>query len=180
MNNIMKHIKLLALLCVLGMVFASCEKNQKSEWSNFYGYTNSDIIGDYGFSNASDAFDGVEGAGRYACPDAEISIAAYTTNTVEFKINCPSKVFSRAFTGKPMHLADDVMLQLSSGYKPAGEGKLKAYNVSGHVLKNDKQQIRIQGFASVNTYIITFTPEGIPNDTVADDGTYYYFDVIKN
>ena len=34
MNNVMKHFKLLALLCVMGLLFASCAKNQKSEWSN--------------------------------------------------------------------------------------------------------------------------------------------------
>ena len=70
----MKNYKLLALLCMMGALFASC-KEPKSEWENFYSYTNEDVIGTYSFSNVSTAFDGVEGVGRYACPVAVVEIA---------------------------------------------------------------------------------------------------------
>ena len=166
---------------VLGALLASCERVSQSEWENFFGYTNEDVIGTYSFSNVADAFEGVEGVGRHASPDAEISIEPYSANTIEFKINCPSQGFNRSFTGKPMHIADDVMLRLSSGYKPYNGG-LRAYNVTGYVLKNTKSEVRLHGYAAVNTYRIEQmqTPQGLLPDTIQVDGTYYYFDVIKN
>ena len=174
----MKNFKLLLMLCMSGLFLVSCN-DKKSEWENYYGYTNDDVIGTYSYSNVADAFDGVEGTGRYACEDAEISIKPYTANTVEFTINCPSQGFSRSFTGKPSPNNDDFMVHMSSGYKPYGNGKLRAYNVTGYVLKDASQQLRMHGYAAVNTYKLV-TVEGSGTDTIPDNGIYYYFDVIKN
>lgn len=175
----MKNYRLLALICLLGLFFASCNENKTTEWENYYGYTNDDIIGTYSYSNVSDAFEGVEGAGRYHCENAEISISRYSNSQVEFNINCPSQGFTRTFTGVPSPNDDDFMVHMSSGYKPYGQGKLRAYNLTGYVLKNPKQQLRMHGFAAVNIYkVVSYENGGI--DTIPDNGTYYYFDVIKN
>ena len=175
----MKNYTLMALLCLMGLFFASCNGGSKTEWENYYGYTNNDIIGTYSYSNVADAFEGVEGAGRYACDNAEISVAPYSGSQVEFKINCPSQGFNRTFTGKPSPNNDDFMVHMSSGYQHYGSNKLRAYNVTGYVLKNTKQQLRIHGYAAVNTYkLIVLETGGV--DTIPDNGTYYYFDVIKN
>lgn len=180
MINAMKKFKLLALLCLLGLFFASCKEESKSEWKSYYGYTKDDIIGTYSFSNVKGAFDGVEGVGRHSCLDAEIRINDYGGNSVEFKINCPSEDFSYTFTGRPTPLANDFMLKMSSGYSLAGNGKLKAFNVMAHVLENDAQQMRLHGYASKNTYkLVPFEGTDLC-DTVPEDGEYYYFDVIKN
>lgn len=179
MRKDMKNYKLLVLLCLVGLSFASCKDKSDTEWENYYGYTNKDILGTYSFSNVSDAFEGVEGEGRYACQNAEISISTYSGSQVEFKINCPSQGFNRSFTGKPSPNADDFMVHMSTGYQYYGNGRLRAYNVTGYVLKNPKQQLRIHGYASMNTYKLV-PIEGVGTDTIPDDGKYYYFDVIKN
>ena len=174
----MKNCKLMALLCLMGLFLASCE-DSKTEWENFYGYTNDDIIGTYSFSNVSDAFEGVEGFGRYACDNAEISVARFSGSRVEFNINCPSQGFNRTFTGVPSPNDGDFMVHMSSGYQHYGSGRLRAYNLTGYVLKNAKQQVRMHGFASVNTYKLVALETG-GTDTIPDDGKFYYFDVIKN
>lgn len=175
----MKKFKLLALLCMMGLFFVSCKnEDPESEWENFYGYTNEDIIGDYTFSNIEGVFNDVEGTGRYACPDAEIKIIPYFESSVELRINCPSDNFSKSFQGQPIHNDDDFMLHMTSGYIPSGN-KYKAYNVTAYVMKNDKQQLRLHGYSAVNTYH-TVEGEGGAAIYVMDNGVYYYFDVIKD
>lgn len=174
----MKNYRLWALLCLMGLFFASCGE-KKTQWENYYGYTNDDIIGTYSYSNVPDAFEGVEGVGRYSCENAEISITRYSGSQVEFKINCPSQGFERSFRGVPSPNDDDFMLHMSSGYRPYGSDRLRAFNLTGYVLKNVNQQLRMHGFAAVNTYKLVTLPTG-GTDTIADNGTYYYFDVIKD
>ena len=73
----------------------------------------------------------------------------------------------------------DFMVHMSSGYQHYGQGKLKAYNMTGYVLKNEKDQIRIHGFAAINIYkVVSYENGGM--DTIPDNGTYYYYDVIKD
>ena len=179
MNANMKNYKLFALLCLLGLFLASCEKEPKTEWNNYYGYAKEDIIGTYSFSNIDGVFNDVEGIGRHACPDAEIRIVGFEGKQVEFSINCPSAVFSRTFQGLPTVNSNDFMLQMTSGYVPSGSNKYKAYNVTAHVLKNAQQEIRLHGYAALNTYH-TVEGEGGGLIYVMDNGEYYYFDVIKN
>jgi hypothetical protein len=86
----MKNSKLIALICLLGIFFTSCNKEPKTEWKDFYNYTNTDIVGTYSYSNVSNAFDEVEGTGRHACPDAQVSVSASQDNPdwVVFSVNC--------------------------------------------------------------------------------------------
>ena len=178
MNYNMKNFKLLVMLCGLLLFFSSCnDKVEESEWNNYYGYTNEDVIGTYTFSNIDGVFNDVEGLGRHACPDAEITIIPYFESSVEFRVNCPSDNFSRAFQGQPIHNDNDFMLHMTSGYIPSGN-KYKAYNVTAYVMKNDRQQLRLHGYAAVNTYHVE--GEGGAAVYVVDDGVYYYFDVIKD
>ena len=178
----MKNIKLLALLCVLGVFFVSCKDNTKSEWENFYGFTNEDVIGTYSFSNVSNAFDGVEGVGRFVCPDAEVNILASSQNAkmLRFTIHCPDEDdYSRTIEDYPTPNEDDFMLRMSTGYFHTGN-KIRAYNVNAYVMKNKKQEIRVHGFSAMNTYKqVTDEVTGITT-YVQIDGVYYYFDVIKN
>lgn len=175
----MKNHKLFALICLLGICFASCKEESKTEWENYYGYTNDDIIGTYSFSNLSDAFDGVEGIGRHSCADAEITIRRYSSSAVEFSINCPNENFNRVLHGQPTLNNDDFMLHMASDYIPSGDNKYRAYVVTGYVLKNGSQQVRIHGYAAKNSYHIV-QGEGGGQVYVQDNGEYYYFDVIKD
>lgn len=177
----MKNYKLLALLCVMGVCFTSCKEESKSEWKNCYGYTNEDVIGTYSFSNISTAFDGVEGVGRHACPDAEISIQPSTQNLdmLRFTINCPDLEYTRTIEDYATPNEDDFMLRMSTGYIHSGN-KVKVYVVNAHVMKNAKQELRLSGFSAVNSYKEVYNDESGTTSYEQIDGEYYYFDVIKN
>jgi len=177
-----KNITLATLIALFALVFTGCE--EKKEWTNFYGYTNDDIAGEYSYSNISDAFDGLE-ENEYChlCPDAEISVIGLNEKTVKFKINCPEAGYSREFVGSPRKFNNDFMVQLTSGYfSRAGSTRLKAYHVTGYVSKNETQDVRIHGFASFNKYKVVYP---VPSDstlvdTVLVQATNYYFDMIKD
>lgn len=177
----MKIYKLFALICVLGVFFVSC-KEPKTEWNNYYGYTNEDIIGNYSFSNISTAFDAVEGVGRHSCPDAEVSIQASSQNPnmLRFTINCPNEEYSRTVEDDATPNEDDFMLRMSTGYIHSGSNKVKVYVVNAHVMKNEKKELRLAGFSAVNTYKEIYNQESGTTSYVQIDGEYYYFDVIKN
>jgi len=172
----------LALFCLMGVFFASCKEDSKSEWENFYGFTNEDVIGTYSFSNVSKAFDGVEGVGRYACPDAEVSIQASSQNPnmMRFTIHCPDEDdYSRTIEDDASPNEDDFMLRMSTGYIHTGN-KIRAYNVNAYVMKNKKQELRLHGYSAMNTYKEVTDEETGTVTYVQIDGVYYYFDVIKN
>lgn len=177
----MKNSKLIALVCLLGLFFTSCDKAPKNEWKDYFGFTDAEIIGTYSYSKLSDAFDEVEGTGRHVCLDAQVSIQASQENSswIKFTVNCPGEGFSRTFNGQATPNEDDHMIHMSTGYIHAG-GKIKAYNLTADVLKNEKQEIRLHGFAAENTYeLITDVETGATTYNTID-GEYYYFDVIKN
>lgn len=176
----MKQLKLLPIL-LLGLMLVSCKKDPTKQWDNFYGYTKADIVGTYSYSNIDGVFNDVEGTGRHACPDADVAISDYGGQSVQFDIKCPSNEFERQYLGRTKKTDNDFLIQMTSGYKPAGNGRLKAYNVTAYVMKNANQQVRLHGYAAVNTYkIVNPIPDSDVTDTIMDNGEYYYFDVIKN
>ena len=177
----MKNYKLLVLSCLMGIFFSSCKEESKSEWKNYYGYTNEDVIGTYSFSNISTAFDGVEGVGRHSCPDAEVSIETSPQNPkmLRITVKCPKEEFERTIDDFATPNEDDFMLHMSTGIMHTGN-KIKAYNVTAYVMKNGKEQLRLHGYAAVNTYKEVYNEESGNTSYVQDDGEYYYFDVIKN
>ena len=178
----MKNCKLLALLCLMGIFFTSCKEESKSEWSNFYGYTNADVVGTYSFSNVSTAFDGIEGIGRHVCVDAEVSIqiSDQNPNMLKFTIECPKEEHERTIEDYATPNEDDFMLRMSTGYIHSGSNKVKVYVVNAHVMKNEKNELRLAGFSAVNTYKEITNPESGTLSYEQIDGEYYYFDVIKN
>lgn len=177
----MKNSKLIALICLLGIFFTSCDKELKTEWKDLYNFTNEDIIGTYHFSNVNNAFDEIEGTGRHSCIDAQVSIRALyeNPNGIRFSINCPDENFSRTFEGLATPNEDDFMIRMSSGYLHVG-GKIKAYTVNAHVMRNEKQEVRLAGFSGIITYKEIENQETGINSYEPMDGEYYYFDVIKN
>jgi hypothetical protein len=129
----------------------------------------------------SDAFDGVEGTGRHACYDAEVSIQASSENPdmLRFTVNCPREEYSKTIEDYATPNEEDFMLHMTSGIIHSA-GRPKAYNVTAYVLKNDKQEIRLHGYASVNEYEVHVNNETGLESYELVDGTFYYFDVIKD
>ncbi len=161
----MKNIKILSVLLVLGVLLASCEKEQKKEWNKLYGYSNEDIIGSYSFSNITDAFDGLtESTYCHICEDAQIVISGGSGSTIEFKVNCPSDNFNKTFEGLPRLTDDDFLINMTD---PSSR---PIYELTVYVYKNGEGKIRLHGFARRVFY----------SGTTEEYKINYYFDVIKN
>lgn len=159
------------MLVALAMMLVSCEKPPKSEWSYIYGYSNEDVIGTYHFSNVSDAFETLtEGEYCHLCSDAEISIAPYATNSVEFHVKSANAGYDQIFTGAPSHNNNDFLITMSNQV-----GSTTEYTVTASVYNNAKGDIRLHGFARKIIYGID-----TENHKYLKYCYNYYFDVIKN
>ena len=166
----MKNKTAKLMLAALVLMLVSCGKDQKSEWNYVYGYSNDDIIGTYRFSNVSDAFETLaEGDYCHLCSDAEISIAPYESNSVEFHVKSTNAGYEQTFTGSPSHNDDDFLVSMSK------QGGLTEYTVTASVYNNAQGDIRLHGFARKIIY-------GIDEEQhqYVKYCYNYYFDVIKN
>ena len=163
----MKKSGIACLLLFLGFAIVSCNKEKK-------GYTIDDIVGEYIFSDAADAFDGLEADEyTYLCDDAVITIARDGENSVDFWLSCPNEDIPWAptneehnahFNGAPFSNENDSIIRMSYDYGydkyPPSES-----TVTAQVSKMDGK-IRLQGHhyfysgTSGNVYI-------------------WYFDVVK-
>ena len=163
----MKRLSIISLLLFLGFATVSCNKEKK-------GYTIDDIVGEYIFSNAADAFDGLEAdENTFICYDAVITIARDGENSVDFWLSCPNEDIPWAptneghkarFNGAPFQNENDSVISMSYDY---GYGKYPPNEsmVIANVSKMDGK-IRLQGYhyfysgSSALSY-------------------FYYFDVLK-
>ena len=133
----MKKICLIGLLVFLGFITVSCNKEKKS-------YTIKDIVGEYTFSNAADAFDGLEADEyTYLCYDAVITITSDGKNSVDFRLSCPNEEHSAHFNGAPFQNENDSVIRMSYDY---GYGKYppNESTVIANISKMDGK-IRLQG-----------------------------------
>ncbi len=158
MINAMKKVGVIGLMLLLGFVTVSCNKEKK-------GYTIDDIVGEYAFSNAADAFDGLEADEyNFLCEDAVITITSDGKNSVDFRLSCPNEEHNAHFNGAPFQNENDSVIRMSYDY---GSGKYPP-NESTVIANVSKMEgkIRLQGYhyfysgSSGNSY-------------------WYYFDVIK-
>ena len=121
----------------MGFITVSCNKEKKS-------YTIKDIVGEYTFSNAADAFDGLEADEyTYLCYDAVITITSDGKNSVDFRLSCPNEEHSAHFNGAPFQNENDSVIRMSYDY---GYGKYppNESTVIANILKMDGK-IRLQG-----------------------------------
>ena len=154
----MKKLSIISLFLLLGFVLGSCNRDKA-------GYTINDIVGEYTFSNAADAFEGLEAdAYTYLCDDAVITITKDGKNAVDFRLSCPNEEHNAHFNGAPFPNENDSIIRMSYDYGydkyPPSES-----TVTAQVSKMDGK-IRLQGHhyfysgTSGNVYI-------------------WYFDVVK-
>ena len=159
MKKVAKITSIISLLLFVGFMTVSCNKETK-------GYTIDDIVGEYTFSNAADAFEGLEAdAYTYLCNDAEITITKDGRNAVDFKLSCPSEENNAFFNGAPFQNENDSVIMMSYDY---GYGKYppNESKVTAKVSKMDGK-IRLQGYHYFysGSSSLSFV---------------YYFDVLKN
>lgn len=159
MKKIVITTNIISLLLFVGFMTVSCKKEKK-------GYTIDDIVGEYTFSNAADAFEGLEADEyTYLCDDAVITITSDGKNSVKFRLSCPSEEYNARFNGAPFQNENDSVIRMSYDY---GYGKYppNESTVTAKVSKMDGK-IRLQGhhyFYSGSSSLSYF----------------YYFDVLKN
>ena len=155
----MKKWSIIGLLLFLGFMSVSCNKDKE-------GYTIDDIVGQYTFSNAADAFEGLEENDFcYFCDDAVITIIRDGKNSVDFRLSCPKEEHSAHFNGAPFQNEIDSVIRMSYDYDyskyPPNESKMIA-NIS----KMDGK-IRLQGYHYFYSGSSSLS-------------YFYYFDVSKN
>ena len=158
MKKVAKITSIISLLLFVGFMTVSCNKETK-------GYTIDDIVGEYTFSNAADAFEGLEAEDFiYLCDDAVVTITRDGKNSVEFRLSCPNEEHNARFNGAPFQNENDSVIMMSYDY---GYGKYppNESKVIANVSKMDGK-IRLQGYhyfysgSSALSY-------------------FYYFDVLK-
>ncbi len=136
MINNMKSFKLFALLCVLGVFFASC-KEPKNEWENYFGYTNQELVGSYVSSNVTDAFDGlIEGTYCHICHDATIKVTP-NGGKLKFEIKSPNNGLTHNCVGDPSLSNNDCLIQIGN-------------ELLATVYTNSSQGMRIHGYVRIN------------------------------
>ena len=136
----------------------SCNKEKK-------GYTINDIVGEYTFSNAADAFEGLEADEfTYLCDDAVITITKDGKNSVDFRLSCPNEGYNVHFNGAPFQNENDSVIRMSYDY---GYGKYppSESTVTAKVSKMDGK-IRLQG----RHYFYSGS---------SGNSYFWYFDVVK-
>lgn len=171
----MKKTFILSLVFIFGMALVSC-KPEKKEWNIFYGYTPGDIVGEYGFSGASDAFSGImESEDGILCEDAVVSVTSPSEQTVYFSVNCPDHSFQKSFLGRPSLNANPFNILMEGNWS-----QLKHYSLTSEVLKNEQGNIRLVGFVNEDHYERVYNLETQAYDTVYDHSVKRYFDVINN
>ena len=173
----MKHIKLLSMMFLLGVLFVACKEQPKDqEWSKFSGYTTEDIAGTYAFSNIADAFDGlIESQYCHICEDARITVTASSANIIQFEVNCPGAGFHKLFEGRPWTYDDDYIINIggtSSNTHPE-------YGLTAYVYENEQGEVRLHGYAQYIEWVVIIDSYGQEEYKIKSK-TNYYFDVIKN
>lgn len=159
MKKVAKITSIISLLLFVGFMTVSCNKETKV-------YTIDDIVGEYTFSNAADAFEGLEAEDFiYLCDDAVVTITRDGKNSVEFRLSCPNEEHNARFNGAPFQNENDSVIRMSYDY---GYGKYppNESKVTAKVSKMDGK-IRLQGYHYFysGSSSLSFV---------------YYFDVLKN
>ena len=138
MITAMKNFKLLALVCLLALGFASC-KEKEPEWRNFCGYTSQDVMGSYSASDVSTAFEGLtEGAFCHICRDAQITISS-TGSKLKVEVKSITAGLNWSGAGSPSLNDDDFLMQI--GLEP---------DFLATVYTNDLQEVRLHGYVRRN------------------------------
>lgn len=171
----MKKKIFLSAIFLIAMVLISC-KPEKKEWERFFGYSPADIVGEYGFSGASDAFAGLlESEEGILCADAVVNVSSPTAQTVNFSVNCPDHNFQKGFLGRPSLNANAFNVMMDGGWS-----NLKRFNLYADVMKIEQGIIRLIGFVNEDHYERVYNNNTQVYDTVYDYSVKRYFDVIKN
>lgn len=169
-----KNLVLFATL--LGLVLVSC-KQEKKEWSRFIGFTPADIVGEYTFSNAADAFSNlIESDEGHLCPEALVNVTSPTSQTVSITVKCPDHNLQKTFSGKPSLTPNAFQISMHGAWSSG----LRRYGLTAEVMKNAQNFIRLRGNVSEDHYEREYNTQTETYDTLYMYSVKYYFDVTNN
>lgn len=158
-----KNITLATMFLLLVFVFSGCGK-KKSDWTFFYNYSVDDIVGDYHYSNVSNAFEYIsESSTVHICEDAFVTIEKLSETSVQITLKCPDEGYNQTFMGTPYKNDDDFKIYLE---KPS-------YEFNAMVYTNEKGEIRLHGNGRK---IIGYTGGSHSQPIFAN----WYYDVVKD
>lgn len=157
----MNHSKTI-LAIVFGLLFisTSCNKTPvESEWSRFYGFTVTDIVGHYEANPDESIYQDLPTDGVEVYDNATIDIVAPSQNSISLRVVIPG-VINKSFSGIVNSNDDSSDLVLNN------------YNedIRMTVYKNNKGQVRFHG--RVKHYFYNADHELVNSNN-------YGFDVIK-
>ena len=157
-------------MIALSLLFASCGKDPKAEWSRFYGYTQADIVGHYEANPDESLYQDLPTEGVAVYNNAVIDITAVDNASISLHIVIPGKI-NKTFSG-PLDMSDGnrsniaLLEVISSSIKE---------DILITVYKNDKNQVRFHG--RVKRYHYNTEP-GHENELLNSEN--WGFDVIKS
>ncbi len=132
----MKNTKtLLAIIFGLLLVSTSCNKTPvQSEWSRFYGFTTTDIVGHYEANPDESIYQDLPTEGVEVYDNASIDIVALSENAISLRIVIP-EVLNKNFTGT-INANDDSSDIVLSNFNE---------DIRMTVYKNNKGRVRFHG-----------------------------------
>lgn len=150
------------LAILIGILFlaVSCNKTPtESEWSRFYGFTQSDIVGHYEANPDESIYQDLPTEGVEIYDNATIDIVALSGNTISLRVVIPG-VINKSFSG------------IVNADEDSSDLVFNNYNedIRMTVYKNAKGQVRFHG--RVKHYFYNAEHELVNSNN-------YGFDVIK-
>ena len=162
----MKKVSL--LIIAIGLLLFSCDKD-KNEWSRFYGFTQSDIVGHYEPNPDQSLYETLPNAVETIYSNATIDITASGANSISLHILIPgtiNKTFSGPLNTDYANRSDIALTSVINTYSKE--------DIMMTVYKNNDGQVRFHG--RVKRYIYSTKP-GHENELVKSEN--WGFDVLK-
>ena len=157
-------------LCLIALCFlsASCNKDNNNEWSRFYGFTQTDIVGHYEANPDESLYEELPTEGVVVYDHASIDIGAVGNVSISLHIVIPGQInksFSGAIDMNDEQRSDIVLTNVINNTNKE--------DVMMTVYKNDEGQVRFHG--RVKRYHYSSQP-GHENEFTSEN---WGFDVIK-
>ena len=158
------------VLIALCLLCASCGKDNKNEWSRFYGFTQADVVGHYEANPDESLYEPLPTEGIAVYDDAYMDVNPVGTASISLHVVIPGKV-NRTFAG-PLDMSDE---NRSDIVLTNVINNLNKEDIWMTVYKNEQGQVRFHG--RVKRYYYRLDVE--THQVVLERSENWGFDVIK-
>lgn len=164
----MKKISL--LLIAITLLLASCGKDPEKEWSRFYGFVQSDVVGHFEANPDESLYESLPTEGVAVYNNASMDVTPVGSNNLTIHVVIPGKV-NRTFSG-PINMSNENRSDIAMVEEI---NNLNKEDLLMTVYKNDKGQVRFHG--RVKHYHYRYNNDTQQYDFYKSDN--WGFDVIK-